>query len=163
MTPQRLRRFQQTREWANQHMPIPSARVLELFQKIDALRAEVTRLNEKYDFQRLVKENETAKKCLFQVQEAAKELTNENQSLRERVAKLREFLLERSKRSRYYWSPGGDYNSKDHENTGQMICAIEALARDSEEETTLSSHSSPDSRKHGNSQLNSHERLLGLL
>lgn len=37
-------------------------------------------------------ENETLKKCLFQMQEAAKDLVTKNQKLSSRIAKLREAL-----------------------------------------------------------------------
>lgn len=74
----------------------------ELLSEIDALRADLKGqcLGMGDDFsdspieviKHLKEDRDTLKKCLFQMQEAAKDLVCQNQKLRERVAKLREAL-----------------------------------------------------------------------
>jgi len=95
-----------------------------LVQEIWKLRAENEKI--KNDYSKLA--SDSLANCKH-----VEEKHKENEKLRSRIEKLREALINRTKRSFYTWSPGGHYRPCDYENEGSITCAHEALARDDEE------------------------------
>lgn len=105
----------------------------ELFEEIDALRAENEKLQKFYDGWVGQTLDEQTEMEIYDEIRAAKLISGAEHTLHERIAKLRDFLTMKSRRSSYQWDEGnGGYSNVECFHEGEIHCANLALTLDDE-------------------------------